>query len=115
VVTSILDSIKQMLGISTTDTSFDNELIMFINGALMVMTQLGVGPTAGFSITSKTNTWSELLGARTDLDAVRAAVYLRVRLIFDPPQNSFLVASIERQITEYDWRIEAWHNPPTEV
>ena len=114
-MTSILDSIKQLLGISSTDTTFDNELIMFINGALMIMTQLGVGPEAGYRITSKTNVWTELLGTRTDLDLVRSAIYLRVRLIFDPPTNAFLVTSMEKQIAEYDWRIEAWHNPQSEV
>lgn len=107
---SILDSIKQMLGIDSSDTNFDNELIMHINGALMVMTQLGVGPIAGYSITSKADTWATFLENRTDLNLVQNDVYLRVKLIFDPPQNSFLVASIERQIKEYDWRIEAWHN-----
>lgn len=104
---SILDSIKQMLGISNDDTNFNDELIMFINGALMVMTQLGVGPSQGFSITSAKNTWAELLGNRKDLDVVRSDIYLRVRLIFDPPTNSFLVAAIEKQIVEYDWRIAA--------
>jgi len=43
VIDSILLSIKKMLGIDANDTSFDQELIMHINGALMVMTQLGVG------------------------------------------------------------------------
>jgi hypothetical protein len=96
-----------MLGISNDDTNFNDELIMFINGALMVMTQLGVGPSQGFSITSAKNTWKELLGDRKDLDAVRSDVFLRVRLIFDPPINSFLVTAIEKQIAEYDWRIAA--------
>jgi len=114
-VDSILLSIKKMLGIDANDTSFDQELIMHINGALMVMTQLGVGPSEGFSITSEDNTWLELLGTRTDLNAVVTDVYLRVRLIFDPPTNSFLVSSIDKQIAEYDWRIEAWHNPQSEV
>lgn len=109
---SILSSVKKMCGIDELDTNFDIEMIMHINGALMVMTQLGVGPKQGFSITSADNTWSELLGDRKDLDAVFSNVYLRVRLIFDPPTNSFLVTSIKEQIKEYDWRIEAWHNPP---
>lgn len=108
---SILGSVKQMLGIDQSDTSFDNELIMYTNGALMVMTQLGVGPSGGFTITSASEEWTDLLGDRTDLNLVFTAIYLRVRLIFDPPQNSFLVAAIENQITEYDWRIEAWHKP----
>ena len=112
---SILDSIKQMLGIASEDTNFDKELIMHINGALMIMTQLGVGPIEGYSITSKDQTWSDFLQGRNDLDAVSNDVYLRVKLIFDPPKNSFLVTSIERQLTEYDWRIEAWHKPFTIV
>ena len=109
---SILDSIKQLLGIGSDDTSFDAEIIMDINGALMIMNQLGVGPIGGFSITSKTDLWTDFLGARTDLDLVRPAVFLRVKLLFDPPANSFLVASIEKQLQEYDWRIEFAHKPP---
>ena len=115
VVESILDSIKAMHGIESADTSFDKELIMHINGALMVMTELGVGPLAGYSITSKDQTWTEFLQGRTDLDLVFNDVHLRVKLIFDPPQNSFLVTAIERQIKEYDWRIEAWHKPGTHI
>ena len=110
-INSILGSIKQMLGIDQADTSFDDELVMHTNGALMIMTQLGVGPSGGFMITSDAEEWTDLLGDRTDLNLVSTAVYLRVRLIFDPPQNSFLVAAIEKQIAEYDWRIEAWHKP----
>lgn len=112
---SILDSIKQMHGIDIRDLSFDAELIMHINGALMVMTQLGAGPTKGFSITSSTETWDEFLEGRKDLNLVFTDVYLRVRLVFDPPQNSFLVTAIEKQIKEYDWRIETWHVPQPEV
>ena len=111
VMTSILTSIKQMHGIAEADINFDGELTMFINGALMVMTQLGVGSSKGFSIRDKSATWFDFLGDRDDLDLVFTDVYLRVRLVFDPPQNAFLVASMEKQIKEYDWRIESWHNP----
>ena len=102
---SILDSIKQMLGIGADDTNFDKELVMHINGALMVLNQLGVGPREGFSILDKTKNWEDFLEERKDLDLVQTDAYLRVRLVFDPPQNSFLVQAIERQIAEYDWRI----------
>lgn len=102
---SILDSIKQLLGIESSDTNFDKEITIFTNGALMVLNQLGVGPLTGYSITSKDNVWDEFLLGRTDLDLVKTDVYLRVRLAFDPPQNSFLVNALEKQIEEYDWRI----------
>ena len=101
---SILDSIKIMLGIEADDTVFDRELIIYINGALMIVHQLGIGPT-GYKITNNENTWSEFID-KENQELVTSVVYLRVRLIFDPPQNSFLVAAIKEQITEYDWRIE---------
>lgn len=106
VMESILDSVKQAIGgIEPEDTTFDKDLTMFTNGALMVMTQLGVGPATGYSITSRENKWIEFIGDRQDLEAVKTDVALRVRLVFDPPQNAFLVKAIEDQIKEYDWRI----------
>lgn len=102
---SILDSIKQLLGIDVNDTSFDKELIIHINGALMILNQLGVGPMNGYLIDNNYNTWDEFIGERDDLEIIKSVVYLRVRLIFDPPQNSFLVNALEKQIAEYDWRI----------
>ena len=99
-----------MLGINADDTNFDSELIIYINGALMVINQLGVGPN-GYIIEDALNTWDEFLIDRTDLELVKTNIYLRVRLIFDPPQNSFLVNAIKEQIQEYDWRIEVNHIP----
>lgn len=97
-----------MLGINADDTNFDDELIIYINGALMIINQLGVGPN-GYIIEDALNTWDEFLIDRTDLELVKTNIYLRVRLIFDPPQNSFLVNAIKEQIAEYDWRIELNH------
>jgi len=107
---SILNSIKKMLGISSEDTGFDQELILHINGALMVISQLGIGPTTGFVITGATETWADFLQDRQDVELIKSDLYLRVKLMFDPPQNSFLTNSIEKQISEYDWRIEVQHN-----
>jgi len=108
---SILNSIKQMLGVGVEDTNFDQELVIHINGALMILNQLGIGPPKGIVITGADETWTELIGDRTDLELIKSDVYLRVRLIFDPPQNSFLVSAIQKQIEEYDWRIEVQHKP----
>lgn len=114
VTESILDSIKIMLGNSIDDTNFDTELIIFINGALSIINKLGVGPT-GYKISNSSNTWDEFLGDRTDLEEVKTNVYLRVRLAFDPPQNSFLVTSIKEQIMESTWYIELYHKENTTV
>lgn len=107
---SVLNSIKSLLGISTEDVNFDPELIVYINGALSVMTQLGIGPEQGFVITGANEMWTAILEDREDIEVVKTATYLRVRLLFDPPQNSFLVKAIQDQIQELDWRIEVLHS-----
>ena len=107
-IISILDSIKQMLGIDSTDESFDKELIIYINSALSTITKIGVGPE-GFKITDNTKTWPEFIGDRTDLEEVKTNVYLRVRLVFDPPQSSFAITAIKEQITEGTFYIELYH------
>lgn len=99
---SILSSIKKLLGPGEDDTQFDDDITMHINSAIMRLNQLGIGPPGGYSITDKTNTWGELIGARKDLDAVKSYIYLKVRLIFDPPQSGFLIDAIKSQITELD-------------
>lgn len=108
---SILTCVKQILGIHEDDTSFDLELVIHINTAIAVLTQLGVGPETGYKITGNTEQWDTLVMGRNDLDNIKLEVYLRCRLSFDPPQNSFLVKSIEDQLKELDWRIEVATSP----
>ena len=108
---NILDSIKKLIGIDETDLNFDQELIMHINSVFMVLNQLGVGPVGGFKISSNEETWTDFVGARLDLESVKSYIYLKVRLLFDPPQNSFLVGSIEKQIEEHEWRLQVQVEP----
>jgi len=110
---NILDSIKKLLGIDEMDLNFDQELIMHINSVFMVLNQLGVGPVEGFKISSNEETWTDFVGARLDLESVKSYIYLKVRLLFDPPQNSFLVAAIEKQIEENEWRLQVQVEPYT--
>lgn len=102
---SILDSVKKALGLSSDYTAFDPEIIMHINSVLSTVTQLGVGPEGGFSIEDATDTWSDFFEPDSRLDFVKTYVYLKVRLVFDPPANSFVVTSMEKQASELEWRI----------
>ena len=108
---NILDSIKKLLGIDEMDLNFDQELIMHINSVFMVLNQLGVGPVGGFKISSNEEVWTDFVGTRLDLESVKSYIYLKVRLLFDPPQNSFLVGSIEKQIEENEWRLQVQVEP----
>ena len=111
---SILTSVKKALGITEDYIQFDPELIMFINMAFSVLTQLGVGPASGYMITSESETWSDFLGTTTPLDTqlemVKTYVYLKVRLVFDPPTGSVLDA-FNRQISELEWRLNVAVDP----
>ena len=105
---SILKTIRQMINGNAEDTVFDTDLIVFINGALMILNQLGIGPT-GFRISDDTTKWQDLVGDRTDLELVRTSVYIRVRIAFDPPTNSFVLDSLEKQRAEAEWYLESNH------
>ncbi len=110
---NILDSIKILLGIQPSDFSFDNEIVMSINSVFLSLQQLGVGPEAGFRITGNSQTWESFLGTVIDLEAVKTYIFLKVRMLFDPPQNSFLVGAIEKQISEFEWRLQVQAEPYT--
>ena len=104
---SILVSIKKLLGIDSSYTHFDQDIIMHINSVLMVLTQLGAGPVDGFMIEDDTSTWYNFLpdASTAKLEAVKSYMYLKVRLLFDPPLSSSVIDSINRQISEFEWRL----------
>ncbi len=108
---SILTSIKKMLGIIETYTDFDPELIIFINSILSVATSLGVGPAEGFIITDKDQKWSDWFAEDNELETIKSYVYLRVRMLFDPPTNSAVTKSFEQTIKELEWRLMVATDP----
>jgi hypothetical protein len=102
---SILDETKKVLGIEPEATAFDTDLIMHINTVFFSLQQLGVGSDEGYMITDKTATWTDYLGDNKNLNAVKSYMYLRIRLLFDPPATSFALDAIQKQITELEWRL----------
>lgn len=103
-MTSILESIKKLLGIAKLDTSFDTDIIFHINSTLMGLYQLGIGPVNGYTIQGYTETWTNLLG-NTNYESVKSYIYLKVRLLFDTPNSSYVIDAINKQIQELEWRI----------
>lgn len=103
---SILTSIKKMLGIDESYTHFDSDLVMHINSVLAILTQLGVGPPEGFSINDASATWFDFLGDDPKLNATKSYVYQKVKLLFDPPSSSALIESMNRLISEFEWRLQ---------
>ena len=102
---SILTSIKKLLGIDEEYTQFDSDIIMHINTVFLNLTQLGVGPEEGFLIEDDSATWDDFIGDSNQLQAVKTYVYLKVKLLFDPPLSSSVIESINRIISELEWRL----------
>lgn len=109
---SILNTIKKLIGPSITYDVFDFDLIIHINSALMVLNQLGVGPKEGFKILDETETWSDFLGTDVkNLEAVKTYIYLKVRMVFDPPTTGATTDAFKEMIKEYEWRLNVQVDP----
>lgn len=111
---SILSTTKKALGIDEAYTVFDPDIKMAVNTVFGTLQQLGVGPTEGFSIDDKETEWADYLGGDKNLNQVKSYIYMRVRLMFDPPQTSYLITSLEKQCREIEWRLQVYKDPSLE-
>lgn len=102
---SILTSIKKLLGIDAGYDHFDPDLVMHINSVLSILMQMGVGPPEGFLITGAGEEWSSFITDKSCLQLVKSYIYLKARLIFDPPLSSAAIESINQQIKEFEFRL----------
>jgi hypothetical protein len=114
---SILTSTKKILGIAEDYTAFDTDIMIHINSVFSVLNQLGIGPVEGFMIEDAAATWDAFIGDDPRLNSVKTYVYLRVRVLFDPPATSFHINALQDEIKELEWRLnvkredEEWVDP----
>lgn len=102
----ILTSVKKLLGIAEEYKHFDEDIIVHINSVFMILTQLGVGPSMGFSIHDESAVWTDFIGeGDKNFQSVKTYVYMKVKLIFDPPLSSAVLESMNRTISELEWRL----------
>lgn len=104
---NVLITTKKMLGLSEDDTSFDVDVLLSINSAMSNLTQLGVNSIAGIEITDST-TYDDITSNITIRNYAKSYLYLKTRLLFDPPSSSFVLESIKAQVAELEWRICTW-------
>lgn len=112
---SILDSTKKALGIGSDYDVFDADILMHINSVFSTLHQLGIGPDEGFQIEDDETTWDEFLQNDLPLNSVRSYMFLRVKLLFDPPGTSFAVQSMKEQVQELEWRLNVYRENTTPV
>ena len=103
---SILTSIKKLLGISKEYTHFDKDIIMHINSVFMILNQLGVGPSSMFIISDEYPVWNDFISdSDPRMEMVKTYMYMKVRLLFDPPASSAVMEALNRSISEFEWRL----------
>ena len=101
---SILTSIKKLLGVPEDYEHIDQDIIMHINSVFMILNQIGVGPSDGFSISDKTAIWSDFISDNNKFEAVKSYMHMKVKLMFDPPLQSSVIECMNRMINEMEWR-----------
>lgn len=109
---SILITIKKMLGISAECSHFDTDVTININSSIGTLRQLGIGPNYGFVVKSDKETWEDYLGNDTKLESVKLYIFLKSKIVFDPPQSSIVMDCYKEQIRELEWRLNRQVDPP---
>jgi hypothetical protein len=102
---NILNSIKKLLGIPEDYTAFDQDIMIHINSVFMILSELGVGPSNGYSLKDGTEKWGDFISDDENLEGIKTYIYMKVKTIFDPPLNSAVLASMKELISEFEWRI----------
>lgn len=104
---SILTSIKNLLGIEEDYEQFDSAIIMHINTVFALLKRMGVGPANGFIIEDAESVWTDFIDYDTDiaLEDVKTYIYLKVKMIFDPPSGSAAMEAMKETIKELEWTL----------
>ncbi len=114
---SILKSVKKNLGLTDAYDDFDQDVLTHVNTGFFILNQIGVGPLEGFMIEDDAVLWAEFDDDRATLMGVRSWMYLKVRLLFDPPGTSYHITALEEQLKELTYRLlmerqsRGWSNP----
>lgn len=104
---SILNDVKQNIGIDVENTAFDKQIISAINTAFMFLKRVGVGPKEGFYITQNGNEqWDEFMeDESSELEGAKEYVYLKAGVIFDPSSSSVLLEAKKEALREIEWSL----------
>lgn len=100
---SILITIKKKLGLSKDYEAFDTDVITNINSSLMRLCTLGVGPKTGFRITGAYETWDDFIGRRIDLEGIKDFIYMKARIVFDPPSSAAALQALKEEVKELEF------------
>lgn len=102
---SILNTVKKYCGLSDDYDAFDQDILVLINGAILELSQNGIGPDSGFTVSNVAAAWDDFVGDFSNPGAVASYVSLKVKMLFDPPTSSFVLDAYKKQLDELIWRL----------
>lgn len=108
---SILTSIKKLLGLTDDYEAFDMDIIMHINSVFAILHQLGVGPDKPFVIHNKDAVWNDFIETKDDIEFVKTYMYMKVKLMFDPPMVASAMEAMNNLISEMEFRLNIADDP----
>lgn len=104
---SILTSTKKILNLAPDYVVYDSQLISYINAAFSTLNQLDLGQTEGFAIAGYDETWFEYSTDTVKINSIKNFIFLKVRLLFDPPASGFALQALETQLSQVEWRLSS--------
>ena len=111
----ILDTVKIMLGGPDLGESFDTDLLVHINSSAQTLIDVGLITKSGFTNVLKTTKWGDFLNDSIVLDFVKSYIYLKTKMVFDPPPSSYVSDALNRQLAELEFRIRLRSEPAPAV
>lgn len=103
---SILETTKKLLGLTKEYDSFDTDIIIHINTVFSNLTQMGIGPEEGFTITGYSETWDQFItSSELKTQQVKSYMALKVKSLFDPSANGNVSEAIKNAISEMEYRL----------
>jgi len=109
---SVLTEIKKLLGVDEEFPHFDTDITLGINTSLATLRQIGADKGEK-TVVDKDTTWEQVLGPGYDFEAAKSYIFLKTRLLFDPPSSSAAIESINKMLAELEWRIFVDSDPVT--
>lgn len=110
-VDSILTSVKKLLGLTDNYEAFDPDIIIHINSVFSILHQLGVGPDRPFSIQNKDAVWTDFTQDKDQIEMVKTYMYMKVRVMFDPPMVASALEAMNNLISEMEFRLNIADDP----
>ena len=102
----ILTQVKKLLEIEDDVNEFDTDIKSHINSAFFTLYQLGVGPSVPFFI-DDTTVWSSF-ETSIPKSLILDYLYLKTKIVFDPPASSTVGEAYKERITELEFRMNVY-------